>query len=84
MQKLLIAFCVLCFTGCSSGRLSVSPAKKYSPEVLQHDYAVYRQVLEQAHPGLYWYTSRDSMNRFFDWGQRNLPIHSQNHSFAAY
>lgn len=72
MQKLLIAFCVLCFTGCSSGRLSVSPAKKYSPEVLQQDYAVYRHVLEQAHPGLYWYTSRDSMNHFFDWGAAQL------------
>lgn len=43
-----------------------SPAKKYAPPVLQQDFTLLRQVLEHKHPALYWYTSKDSMNAYFD------------------
>lgn len=58
--------------GCGVNHASFSPAKKFSPQQLQKDYAVYRQTLEQVHPGLYWYTSKDSMDRYFQWGQEQL------------
>jgi hypothetical protein len=67
----VLLFIVL-LTGCGVSKSSFSPAKKYSPAQLQKDYAVYQDVLEEAHPGLYWYTSRDSMNMFFDWGRQQL------------
>jgi hypothetical protein len=73
-----ISFCLLAvigcslFVGCGSGRSSFSPNKKYSPQQLQKDYSIYREVLEEAHPGLYWYTSKDSINYYFDRGGEKL------------
>lgn len=60
------------FTGCAVSKAPFSPAGKYSPQQLQRDYAVYRHTLEEAHPGLYWYTSKDSMDRYFQWGSAQL------------
>ncbi len=40
--------------------------KKYAPATLQTDYTVFRNILEQKHPSLYWYTSKDSMDYFFN------------------
>jgi hypothetical protein len=45
-----------------------STLKKYSPQQLQRDYVLFRQVLEKSHPSLYWYTSRDSMDYYFAQG----------------
>ncbi len=67
---LLIASVIL--AGCGINRSSFSPAKKYSPEILQKDYSVYQQILEEAHPGLYWYTSKDSMDYYFNLGKEQL------------
>jgi hypothetical protein len=72
MRILLILVCGVLVTGCGINRSFFSPAKKYSPETLQKDYSVYQQVLEEAHPGLYWYTSKDSMDYYFNWGKEQL------------
>ena len=66
-----IIYCLL-FSACSTGRSSFSPNKKYSPQQLHKDYSVYRDLLEEAHPGLYWYTSKDSMDYYFKWGEEHL------------
>ncbi|HLG40610.1 MAG TPA: S41 family peptidase [Chitinophagaceae bacterium] len=70
------AYCILpiayLLTGCSAGKSSFSPNKKYSPQQLQKDYSVYKDLLEEAHPGLYWYTSKDSMDYYFKWGEEHL------------
>ena len=39
---------------------------------MQKDYHVFRHTLEEAHPGLYWYTPKDSMDFYFDWGYQQL------------
>lgn len=62
----------LFLAGCGTNRSSFSPAKKYSPGALQKDYSIYQQILEEAHPGLYWYTAKDSMELYFDWGREQL------------
>lgn len=62
----------LFLTGCGTSRSSFSLSKKYSPEALQKDYSIYQQILEEAHPGLYWYTSKDSMDHYFSWGREQL------------
>jgi hypothetical protein len=59
-------------TGCGVSKSSFSPLKKYSPAELQEDYTVYRQVLEKHHPSLYWYTPKDSMDYYFDYGRKQL------------
>jgi hypothetical protein len=59
-------------TSCGVNSSSFAPTHKYSPDQLQKDYAVYQETLEQAHPGLYWYTSKDSMDHYFAWGKEQL------------
>ena len=73
MRRLLVFLLAIgVLTSCGINRSSFSPAKKYPPEKLQKDYSVYQQILEEAHPGLYWYQSRDSMDYYFDWGRQQL------------
>lgn len=45
-----------------------SPGKKWAPEDLQKDYTLFKNILEESHPGLYWYTSKDSMDYYFERG----------------
>ena len=65
---MLVVYC----TACSSSRQSFDPAKKYSPKQLRQDYTVFRKVLEESHPSLYWFTPKDSMNYYFDQGFEEL------------
>ncbi len=39
---------------------------------MQRDYGIYEHILEEAHPGLYWYTSKDSMDYYFKRGRQQL------------
>jgi hypothetical protein len=66
---LLIA---LSCTFCSSSRKALHPTEKYSPGQLRKDYVLFRNILEESHPSLYWFTSKDSMDYFFDWGYRQI------------
>jgi len=59
-------------SSCSTSRNAYSPAKKYAPAALQADYKIFRGILESAHPGLYWYTAKDSMDYFFNAGYAAL------------
>jgi hypothetical protein len=74
MKTGILAFIVmaLLLSACGTNRSSFSPAKKYAADILQKDYAIYEQILEEAHPGLYWYTTKDSMDRYFEWGRQQL------------
>ncbi|HMK25658.1 MAG TPA: S41 family peptidase [Chitinophagaceae bacterium] len=60
------------FTACGVSRSSFSPNKKYSLQQVQKDYSLYREILEEHHPSLYWYTSKDSMDHYFSYGQQHL------------
>lgn len=72
MRKLLFLFVLVAVTGCSVGKSSFSPGKKYSPQQVQKDYSIYQTILEQSHPGLYWYTGKDSMDNYFRLGAGQL------------
>ncbi|GAC1588177.1 MAG: S41 family peptidase [Chitinophagaceae bacterium] len=41
-------------------------SQKFSASKLQQDFAVFRSVLEKAHPGLYTYTHKNEMDACFD------------------
>lgn len=43
-----------------------TPLKKYSPDELRDDFDLMRNVMEDYHPSLYWYTEKDSIDRIFD------------------
>ena len=57
--------------GCRATK-EYSPAKKYAPEVVRNDYRLFRNILEDSHPGLYWYTPKDSMDLYFERGAAML------------
>ncbi len=69
---ILFILSLLVFTGCSVSKSSFSPDKKYSLQQVQKDYSVYHSTLEQHHPSLYWYNTKDSINYYFSWGQQQL------------
>src|SRR5690606_25718164 len=43
-----------------------------SPQQLEKDFAIYQDILEKHHPGLYWYTPKDSMDHYFQKGRQLL------------
>jgi hypothetical protein len=57
---------------CSVSRSVGVANRKYSPSQLEKDYSIFQNVLEESHPGLYWYNSKDSMDYYFDWGRRQI------------
>ncbi len=65
-------FFTVIITGCSSFKDSFDPNKKYSPQQLEKDYSIFENVLEESHPGLYWYTPEQKMKSYFDWGKTQI------------
>ena len=66
--SILLVF-VASFTGCSR---AFNATQQYPKEKLQDDYRLFRNILEDAHPSLYWYTTKDSLDYYFDEGYRRI------------
>lgn len=77
---ILIAF-TISLVSCRTGRTSFDPAKKFAPAVLQKDYTVFRKTLEAHHPGLYWYTPKEKLDKYFDEGFAKLKDSLTENSF---
>lgn len=71
MRNSLPLFLLLLATSCAVSK-KYNPAKKYSPRELQEDYALFRNILEESHPSLYWYTPKDSIDYYFEVGASKL------------
>jgi hypothetical protein len=56
---------LLLLSSCSVQKEAFNPARKYGPDALRADFALFRNILEESHPSLYWYTPRDSMDYYF-------------------
>lgn len=67
MRRVYPLFFLPLLFSCAASR-NYNPNKKYSKKQLQEDYTLLRHILEQKHPSIYWYTSRDSMDYYFDKG----------------
>ena len=67
---LLLLVCVL--FSCGSSKRVFNPNKKYSAQHLQQDYQLFQNILEERHPGLYWYSSKATMDSAFQWGNRMI------------
>jgi len=72
MLRLMVLILAGFLSSCSVGKSSFSPNKKYTRQQLEKDYTVYQNVLEHHHPGLYWYTGKDSMDYYFRLGQQRI------------
>jgi hypothetical protein len=57
---------VVFFASCKTTSKNYNPDKRYTRQQLQEDYSLLRNILEKKHPSLYWYTSKDSMDYYFD------------------
>ena len=71
MNRLLSVLLLPLIFSCTVSK-NYNPNKKYSKEELQFDYTLFRTILENKHPSLYWYTSKDSMDRYFDKGYKAI------------
>ena len=61
---ILIAFLGFFITSCSTSKTSVVH-KKYSAQKLQEDFKILQGALEESHPGLYWFTPKDQIDKVF-------------------
>lgn len=59
-----ILYCCLLMS-CAAGKRNYSPLKKYPVQTLQQDFTLLKNILQQKHPSVYWYTPKDSMDRYF-------------------
>jgi C-terminal processing protease CtpA/Prc len=62
-------WCVIIATGllsCANSFRHYKPNKKFARTDLQNDFTLLRNILEQKHPALYWYTPKEKMNFYFD------------------
>lgn len=71
-MKNLIPFLILLAACSCSVSKNYNPAHKFSPAEMQEDYHLFRNILEESHPSLYWYTPKDSMDRYFELGAEKL------------
>jgi Peptidase family S41 len=71
MRLFSTLFIVTLLYSCSVSK-NYDPDKKYSKAELQQDYILLRNILEKKHPSLYWYTSEDSMDYFFNEGYKAI------------
>lgn len=66
-----LAYVLLMLVGCAGGH-HFRADHKYAPDKLQQDYSLFRNILEESHPSVSWYTPADSMRQYFDWGYQQL------------
>ncbi|HEY0057841.1 MAG TPA: S41 family peptidase, partial [Flavisolibacter sp.] len=69
--------CALCLlllvalAGCSVNN-HYRVVKKYPKQELLKDYNLMQNILEEQHPGIYWYLGKDSMDMYFERGRAML------------
>ncbi len=68
--KIGIITCLLCVFGAAVAQTPVD--KTYPAAVVQRDFRFMRHAMEEAHPGLYRYQSKDSISHWFDQTERQL------------
>ena len=62
LWPLALLYCVSCS---SVKQANFNPAQKISPAKLRSDFTLLQNILEENHPSLYWYTSKDSVDYYF-------------------
>src|SRR5919202_1732178 len=72
MKNLLLLSIIAVLCGSCAVSKPFNPNTKIAPQKLQQDYALFRNILEDTHPGLYWYTTKDSMDYYFASGAAML------------
>lgn len=66
LPAILTLLFMLSFIPITKAQRIPPPLPKKAPHLLVEDLRILRSLLEKHHPSLYWYTSRDSMDLYFD------------------
>jgi Peptidase family S41 len=72
LKALVVSISIGFLFACSSSKQAYNPQQKYPPSVLKADYTLFRNILETSHPSIYWYTTKDSMDYYFDQGYKSI------------
>jgi hypothetical protein len=64
--SLIVVLIVATLCSCASGKSTYNPQHKFSPDELMQDADVLWQSFKKCHPGLYWYTSKDTIDAAFE------------------
>lgn len=72
VKIILVVSCLHIMQSCSSAKRLYNPNKKFAKVTLQNDFQTFRHILEEGHPSLYWYTSKDSISYFFDYAYSRI------------
>ena len=70
-NTLLWMLMVVVLSSCVAGK-RYQATQKFGFQALQEDYTSFRDLMEQEHPGLDWYTPADSMQYYFNQGATQL------------
>ena len=62
----LFLFCVIINQACNFSTRNDAKLEKIPSATLRVDFDILRKTLEEAHPGLYWYSDKLEMDNFFD------------------
>ena len=67
MKKIILLLIVACLASCVSSKKYNQKLKvKHSVNKLKADLAIIKKSLEEAHPGLYWYITKEKLDFKFD------------------
>lgn len=81
MQKIIfLALCSVLFYACASSRFD--PNQKYSRDILESEFDLLRNVLQDKHPSLNWYTPADSMSFYFEHYRQRIKDSMTSMQFA--
>ncbi len=68
-----LSFCfLLIIAGCSASRHGYKPGHVFTQEQVTKDYNLFQNILLEKHPSLNWYTSKENMDEYFNWGHQQL------------
>lgn len=81
MKNVLAGLWLLLILGSCTVSRNYSPGKKFAASQLQKDYQLFREILEESHPSLYWFTPKDSIDYYFNWGAARLTDSMQEYQF---
>ena len=87
MNKMPAAVFIVCcclLLSCAAGKKNYSPFKKYPAQTLQKDYCLLKNILQQKHPSIYWYTPKDSMDMYFEKYYNSIADSMTEQQFAWY
>lgn len=70
-KTLFISLIPLFLTACTVGRKNMA-SHKLAPEEMKQDFQVFRELVETNHPSAYWYSSKEKLNQYFEYGESQL------------